>query len=1503
MHERTLVVAKIDTADTDQVSATGDTTTASGSDTLLSGMTFTPGAGTYHVWFSSSVECNTTGTTQYASIYANDVQVAHTEREAYTEGSIANTSFPIASHARVSIGDGEDIDVRWRTTGGTATMHERTFAYEKVTVGGATFAAAQDTKLTDAVKGTIYRVRFAISNEGDQSSGSVQYQLQVAETDMPASGSYSAVPTGSSGHWQITDSTYITDGEATVNITNGLSDESTTFVFGELKDTGNATNQITLDGDEFTEIEFAVKATINATDLGDYAFRLYDIFLGQEVDTYTKYAEIQLQPALAPIFRSVGPANTNALLTGPGENITLTISGMTATFGKPLSNNIGVGDAIQYDSDNNGSIDAICFISGLSTSSKCIVRAANGRSPTQPSAVDEDWGIYRAYTSLANAETGTENTGIDNSVEDFDTWSGGRDLVANNEQWNIACYNDTTETGCVLIQDWTTSGTQYINIFTPTLSSEVGASQRHDGRAGTGFKIDPTAYDHVIDIRVNNVTINGLEILDWENQATDNSNEGVSVKSDNIFLDNLLIHDDDKTYFNANADAIHMYDMSNGEELTIRNCIMYNISRGGILDQHTTHSVTINIENCTVYNTGVQGAQADADGGINLESTNATVNLRNTISLDNGATNNDFVIAGTQDNVSNNMSSDASAPGAGSITLETAASEFVSVTSGSEDLHLDTVADAIDAGTDLSSLFTQDIDGKERSDGTFDMGADEYMGTFTNVTSYAEVGNSGTTYAITWEDYDNDGYLDLWIGGDGQLYTNDGDGSFSTSTECGTGDRGGNWIDADNGGYMDLFASLQGSFYDNDGDGAFTERAAAANLVGSNLGTTAAIDYDNDGYIDFFFANGNTPPGNEIRENDGDGTFTTIDGATIGLSTGESNGETCAVADVDNDGYIDIYYNASATARLYYNDGDGTFTEDASGAGISRTTDPYVAGVFGDYNNDGWLDFFLNQVSGNQSLLYLNDGDGTFTRQDVAAPDADHGLSRGAAWGDYDNDGDLDILVSNENTTNLLYRNDGGGTFTEVASTEGCLGGATNDTKSCIFADYDNDGDLDIYYSNNSQANRLYRNNTDSNSYLKVRVVGAGSGRSSRDGIGTRIELWDSTESTLHAIREVSGGEGYGNFPPRVQHFGLASAWGGGSGTYVVKAKFQSGKVVTVRNIVPTAESITVGSATWPQTIEIVEPSTPVLIYRSVGPNNTTDLIQGSDNGGIDLAILNGEATFDSSLPSNVGIGDAIEYDSNNSGTIDSICFIHYMTSSTVVAVRAADGNYPANTSVNDQDWSIYRAYISLSNSELGTENTGINNTVENFDTWSDGRDLVKNNEQWNITCFNDTTETGTLTILDWTASGTNYLKVYTPTASSEVGTPQRHDGTSVTGFAIDPSAAANAAIEIAESYTRIEGIRITDFTGNSNDDAGILVSTDGVDNILIDSVIIYDWNDGSYAINGIGVYNNTSVSVRNSIIYNGDNNGVGIYTWEGTPSPELTLSNVTVYNCNTNIQ
>jgi hypothetical protein len=296
MHERTLVVAQASASSTTQVTATADATTTSASDVALSGMSITPGAGDYLIWFSGSMESSATST-QYASIYVNGAQLGHSERRVFTEGSIPSTSFPVATHAYVTgVGAGQAIEVRWRTTGGTATMHQRTLVVQRLTSGAATFAAAEDTAISGLAVGTLRRLRLEVSNEGTVGSSGVTYQLQVAETAVCSSGTYSAVPTDSSGHWQIVNSAYITDGEATSNISPGLFDEAASFIAGMLKDAGNATGAITLAVDRFTEIEFALQATGNATPGGNYCFRLYDSTAAAPLDTYDVYAQGSIAP-------------------------------------------------------------------------------------------------------------------------------------------------------------------------------------------------------------------------------------------------------------------------------------------------------------------------------------------------------------------------------------------------------------------------------------------------------------------------------------------------------------------------------------------------------------------------------------------------------------------------------------------------------------------------------------------------------------------------------------------------------------------------------------------------------------------------------------------------------------------------------------------------------------------------------------------------------------------------------------------------------------------------------------------------------------------------------------------------------------------------------------------------------------------------------------------------------------------------------------------------------
>lgn len=185
------------------------------------------------------------------------------------------------------------------------------------------------------------------------------------------------------------------------------------------------------------------------------------------------------------IYRSVQINKTSALATGSGNN--LTISGTTATFANPLPDSIGVGDCIQYDDDNDGDIDAndsVCFIHGRTSSTVFTVANAAGGTPTATAAADQDWAIFRSYINFNLNEAGTENTGIDVDVSNFD--AGSRNIVTANEQWHFACYRGQMGGG-MDFDTWTT-GTRtsntnnYVRYYAPYLTSEVGVTQRHTGK-------------------------------------------------------------------------------------------------------------------------------------------------------------------------------------------------------------------------------------------------------------------------------------------------------------------------------------------------------------------------------------------------------------------------------------------------------------------------------------------------------------------------------------------------------------------------------------------------------------------------------------------------------------------------------------------------------------------------------------------------------------------------------------------------------------------------------------------------------------------------------------------------------------------------------------------------------------------------------------------------------------------------------------------------------------
>jgi len=446
-------------------------------------------------------------------------------------------------------------------------------------------------------------------------------------------------------------------------------------------------------------------------------------FAGNTSETSEQITTETLPPMVNKIYRSVGPNATDAIATG--HNNPLNIADSIATFNASLPDFVGVGDAIQYDSDDNDVPDTIAFIQERLSSTQYILQQADGSVAFNVSN-DLNWSIYRAYTSLFNAEAGIENESIYPDVRDFDTWTEGRNLVANNEIWHIACYADADDTSFVTIAGWITDDQHYIHIFTPVASNEVGQSQRHTGSVDSnGYQLFPTSPGvpySFIQIEVPYTEIEGLKIKAFENIRY---SAAIDLKKANAskIMNNLI-------YNWGNKNAYSAIKCRGGNETAEGAYIVNNIVIGsGIFQSRTYYGIRalsyyddIHVLNNTVYN-----IQSENGGGIAMGGDSDYHRrgfLRNNISWNNTL---DFVVTNYIKQSDSNFSKDDSAPGTNSIWGDSNAKtvDFVSTNPGSEDLHIRVTSDAIDAGSDLNPSVKSDIDGEIRN--VFDMGADEYI--------------------------------------------------------------------------------------------------------------------------------------------------------------------------------------------------------------------------------------------------------------------------------------------------------------------------------------------------------------------------------------------------------------------------------------------------------------------------------------------------------------------------------------------------------------------------------------------------------------------------------------------------------------------------------------------------------------------------------------------------------------------------------------------------------
>ena len=415
---------------------------------------------------------------------------------------------------------------------------------------------------------------------------------------------------------------------------------------------------------------------------------------------------------------------------------------------------------------------------------------------------------------------------------------------------------------------------------------------------------------------------------------------------------------------------------------------------------------------------------------------------------------------------------------------------------------------------------------------------------FTDVTKASGLTTRGWGMAIAVGDYDNDGLPDLYVTGYGHnvLYHNLGNCKFEDVTakagvQGGGFSTGAAWADYDRDGNLDLFV---------------------ARYVKTDVNHLPDPARSFRGYRGVLFELPDTMEGETdlLFRNRGDGTFEEVSEKAGVNDPGKLHGMGVVWGDYDGDGWPDLYVtNDFGRTFLYHNRHDGTFEEvgSPSGTGLGPDGQGYgnMAGDFGDFDRDGRLDLFVTRADNQPASLYWNQGDYFL---DIARKAGIASLTMapvkwGTGFGDFDNDGWLDILVANGNFSSLLdtlpkevrfaepiqlFRNRGDLTFEEVADEAGLNTGRLYSRRGTAFGDINNDGKLDVVVFNANAPPSVFLNETtNSNHRVLFRLIGT---KSNRLAIGARVRV---ITSKMTQIDEVRGGGSYNSTNDTRLHFGL----------------------------------------------------------------------------------------------------------------------------------------------------------------------------------------------------------------------------------------------------------------------------------------------------------------------------------------------------------------------------
>ncbi len=433
--------------------------------------------------------------------------------------------------------------------------------------------------------------------------------------------------------------------------------------------------------------------------------------------------------------------------------------------------------------------------------------------------------------------------------------------------------------------------------------------------------------------------------------------------------------------------------------------------------------------------------------------------------------------------------------------------------------------------------------------------------TFTRITTGPPVSGTADSRSVNWVDVNNDNLVDLFIsngpsgGQNNFLYINNGGGNFTAVTldpivMDNAPSDGATFSDSDNDGDLDAFVvnwyDVDNLYYLNNGNGSFTQNTTINIANDAGFSETASWgDYDKDGLNDLYVTNSSGVKRNFLYHNDGNQAFTKITTGSVVLDQFESRSVNWT--DLDNDNDLDLFVTneSGQHENIYRNDGAGVFTKITSGAIVTNGGNTMSSSV-GDYDNDGDLDIFLANDQGDNAL-FRNDGSMTFSKILNDTVGNSNGYSFSSAWSDIDNDGDLDLFVTNAfhgfvKHVNFLYLNNGGA-FTRINNTSP----ATDSTWAygCAFGDYDNDGFEDlavatVRFNNVDQNDLLYHNDGNSNHWITIRLKGTPTNAAA---IGTKIRIKAVINgNAVWQMREISAQTSYCGQNDLRAHFGLGNA-------------------------------------------------------------------------------------------------------------------------------------------------------------------------------------------------------------------------------------------------------------------------------------------------------------------------------------------------------------------------